>query len=45
MGSEIVKIVKGKLPKKRAGQKPERPTADGHPMQRLESNSLLDEEI
>ena len=45
MGSEIVKIDKNKLPKKRVGQKPERPTADGHPMQRLESNSLLDEEI
>ena len=45
MGSEIVKIVKGKLPKKRAGQKPERPMADGPPMKRLGSDSLLDEEI
>ena len=45
MGSEIVKKVKGKLPKERAGRKPERPTADGSPRKRLDSDSLIDEEI
>ena len=45
MGSVLVTKVKDKLPRKRAGQKPERPTADGPPMQRLASESLIDEEI
>ena len=45
MGNDLVQKVKEKLPQKKAGQKPERPTADVHPMHRLTGDTLTDDEI